>query len=108
MRGATGRRRASAGWSRRLLRRWCGSLARGRKHGYDRASVREGLAASFYDEHHRVDRALHAITRNRMLTGQALGYAPNGPLDFGLDRSALMSGMSPREAVLLHATARPE
>ena len=46
--------------------------------------------------------------RNRMLTAQALGYAPDGPLDFGLDRAALMNGAPGREAVLLHATARPE
>ena len=84
------------------------SLARGRKHGYDRASVRESLAAWFYDEHHHVDRTQHAITRNRMLTAQALGYTPASPLDFGLDRAALTSGTASRDAVLLHATARPE
>jgi heptosyltransferase-1 len=83
-------------------------FARGRRHGYDRASVREGLASRFYHEHHHVDQALHAIARNRMLTGEALGYAPDGPLDFGLDRAALMSGAPGREALLLHATARPE
>ena len=83
-------------------------LARGEKHGYDRDSVRERAASWFYDQHHRVDRSLHAITRNRMLTGQALGYTPDGPPDFGLDRAALMSGAPAREAVLLHATARPE
>ena len=36
--------------------------------------------------------SLHAITRNRMLTAQVLGYAPDGPLDFGLDRAALTGG----------------
>src|SRR3954449_7670788 len=60
-------------------------FARGRRHGYDRASVREGLASRFYHQHHHVDRVLHAITRNRMLTRQALGYALDGPPDFGLD-----------------------
>src|SRR6478736_6675220 len=44
-------------------------FARGRRHGYDRASVRERPASWLYDVHHDVDRALHAITRNRMLTG---------------------------------------
>jgi heptosyltransferase-1 len=84
-------------------------LARGRKHGYDRESVRERAASWFYDERHRVDRSLHAITRNRMLTGQALGYAPEeGALDFGLDRAALMGTALTREVVLLHATARHE
>src|SRR6185369_10648210 len=43
-------------------------FARGSRHGYDRASVRERAASWFYDVRHNVDRALHAITRNRMLT----------------------------------------
>src|SRR5207253_2989159 len=64
-------------------------FARGRRHGYDAASVRERAASWFYDAHHHVDRALHAITRNRMLTGKELGYEPEGPPDFGLDRAAL-------------------
>jgi lipopolysaccharide heptosyltransferase I len=83
-------------------------LARGRRHGYDRDSVRERAASFFYDVHHRVDRGLHAITRNRLLTGNALGYAPNQLLDFGLDRVALRSEASTPEVVLLHATARRE
>ena len=83
-------------------------LARGRRHGYDAQSVRERAASWFYDVHHNVDRALHAITRNRMLTAQVLGYVPDGPPDFGLDRAALMSAAPTRDVVLLHATARPE
>ena len=83
-------------------------FARGRRHGYGRASVRERAASWFYDVHHDVDRALHAITRNRMLTGEVLGYSPDAPPDFGLDRAALMSRTPMREVVLLHATARPE
>jgi len=83
-------------------------LAGGRRHGYDRASVRERAASWFYDAHHGVDRTLHAITRNRMLTAQVLGYLPEGPPDFGLDRAALMPGAASREIILLHATARPE
>ena len=83
-------------------------FARGQRHGYDNASVRERAASWFYDAHHGVDRALHAITRNRLLTGRVLGYTPEGPPDFGLDRAALMSGVSAREVILLHATARPE
>jgi heptosyltransferase-1 len=83
-------------------------LARGRRHGYDRASVRERAASLFYDVQHHVDRTLHAITRNRLLTGHALGYTPDGPLDFGLDRAVLTGGAPAREVVLLHATARPE
>lgn len=82
-------------------------FARGRRHGYDRESVRERAASWFYDVHHRVDRGLHAIVRNRMLAGQVLGYEPEGPPDFGLDRAMLSDGVT-REVVLLHATARPE
>src|ERR1043165_1347056 len=84
-------------------------VARGRRHGYDSGSVRERAASWLYDVRHRVDRSLHAITRNRMLTGAVLGYAPEGAPDFGLDRTALTDGRAAtREVVLLHATARPE
>jgi heptosyltransferase-1 len=81
--------------------------ARGHRHGYDRASIREPLAALFYDVRHRVSRDLHAVERNRILSGLALGYAPQGAPDFGLDRVRFASA-GPRYAVLLHATARPE
>src|SRR5712671_3261842 len=60
-------------------------LARGRRHGYDAQSVREPWASRFYDVRHRVDRALHAIARNRLLTALALGHTPDRILDFGLD-----------------------
>src|SRR5438270_627 len=63
-------------------------FARGRRHGYDRASVRERAASLFYDVQYNVDRGLHAITRNRVLTGKVLGYEPEGPPDFGMDRAA--------------------
>ncbi|HLN08936.1 MAG TPA: lipopolysaccharide heptosyltransferase I [Xanthobacteraceae bacterium] len=83
-------------------------LARGRRHGYDAASIRERLASSLYDVRHKVDRDLHAIERNRILTGVALGYAPAGDIDFGLDPDALRPAGTGRYAVLLHATARRE
>lgn len=83
-------------------------LARGPRHGYDRKSVREALASASYDVRHAVGRELHAVTRNRLLTGAALGYAPEGPIDYGLDRAALAPAVETPYAVLLHATARPE
>jgi len=83
-------------------------LARGRRHGYDTASIREPLAAHFYDVRHSVSRTLHAIERNRTLTGHALGYAPQGDVDFGLDRAKLAGPVDVPSAILLHATARPE
>jgi heptosyltransferase-1 len=82
-------------------------LAHGRSHGYDVSGIREPLASVFYDVRHRVDRNLHAIERNRILTGLALGYTPQGAPDFGLDRAHFTSDAS-RYAVLLHATARVE
>ncbi len=82
-------------------------IARGRRHGYDRSSIREPLAARFYDVCHRVSRELHAIDRNRILTGLALGYSPEGADDFGLDRTGLADAAGPPCAVLLHATAQP-
>jgi heptosyltransferase-1 len=84
-----------------------GRFARGRRHGYDVRSIREPLAAAFYDIRHRVSRDLHAVERNRILSGLALGYTPQGAPDFGLDRARLASA-GPRYGVLLHATARPE
>jgi heptosyltransferase-1 len=81
-------------------------FAHGRRHGYDSRSIREPLAAAFYDIRHSVSRDLHAVERNRMLSGLALGYVPQGAPDFGLER-ARFAGSGPRYAVLLHATARP-
>lgn len=90
---------------------------RGRRHGYDRASVREPLACLFYNVRHRVEWNAHAIWRNRMLCGQALGYKPPSTIDFGLDRAAIAAkrgraettgGLGRNYAVLIHGTARPE
>jgi heptosyltransferase-1 len=83
-------------------------IARGYRHGYDADSIRERAASLFYDVKHRVSRDQHAIARNRILTGLALGYAPEGPPNYGLDCAALSDRSSDRYAVLLHATARRE
>lgn len=82
-------------------------VARGRRHGYDAASIREPLASLFYDVRHSVGYDLHAVERNRIISGRALGYAPQGAPDFGLDRARFVTG-NERYAVLLHATARAE
>ena len=82
-------------------------VAYGRRHGYDAASIREPLASRFYDARYAVDRGLHAVERNRILSGLALHYAPQGAPDFGLDRRRFAPNAS-RYAILLHATARAE
>jgi heptosyltransferase-1 len=83
--------------------------SRGRRHGYDPNSIKEPFACAFYDVRHAVEWEQHAIARNRALTGAALGYTPDGPPDFGLDRTAL-AGIPPAApyGVLLHATARAD
>jgi heptosyltransferase I len=60
------------------------ACAHGTKHGFDRASAREPLAARFYDLGHAVPGALHAVERNRRLAAAALGYALDGACDYGL------------------------
>jgi heptosyltransferase I len=80
--------------------------AQGRRHGYDRDSIREPLACRYYDVRHTVSRDLHAILRNRTLTGLALGYRPNATIDYGLQREKL--GPAGRYGLLLHATSRPD
>jgi len=82
--------------------------ARGRRHGYDVASIRERGASLFYDVRHNVARGQHAVARNRALTGLALGYAPAGQPEFGLDRSSLAPPAKDPYAILLHGTARPD
>ena len=58
--------------------------ARGRKHGFDRASAREPFASHFYDFLHAVPGNLHAVDRNRQLAAAALGYRVDGSCDYGL------------------------
>ena len=83
-------------------------LAHGVRHGYDAHSIKERLASLAYDVHHQVDRGLHAIARNRTLTGLALGYVPEGPVDYGLDRARVAPPAARPYAILLHASARAE
>lgn len=79
--------------------------AHGERHGYDRASIREPLAALFYDVRHTVRRDLHAVERNRRLTALALGYEISGAPDYNLSRARLSAPAKPY-VVLLHATAQ--
>src|SRR5689334_8016326 len=60
-------------------------LADGPRHGMDRASAREPLAAWFYDVRHAVPRGAHAVERNRRLTALALGIPADCPVDYGLN-----------------------
>jgi heptosyltransferase-1 len=77
----------------------------GTRHGLDRASAREWLAAPFYDVRHAVPRDLHAVERNRRLAASALGFPLSGPLEYGLHVPAAQgSGY----AVFLTMTSRAD
>lgn len=80
-------------------------LASGERHGYDASSIREPLASLFYDVTHKVSRDLHAVTRNRTLTGLSLGYEPDARIDYGLVKPQPQTAAP--YAVLLHGTSRP-
>ena len=79
-------------------------IAKGERHGYDAQSIREPFASRFYDVRHSVSRALHAVTRNRLLTGLSLGYQPAAEIDYGL--IAPPKAGNERTALLLHGTSR--
>ncbi|HYT95852.1 MAG TPA: lipopolysaccharide heptosyltransferase I [Casimicrobiaceae bacterium] len=83
--------------------------ARGRRHGFDRRSVREPIATFAHDVHHRVPRNLHFVERCRNLAASALGYALNGPPRWHIVPPVAAPAIPERPyAVLLHATSRAE
>lgn len=85
-------------------------LAHGPRAGLDRASAREPLASLTYARRYAAPRALHAITRNRLLTAQALGYAAGAEADirYGVQAPAGAADLPARYLVALHGTARAE
>ena len=86
---------------------WCAS---GPRHGMDRASAREPLAALFYDRTHPVPRALHAVERNRRLTAASLGIALQPAIDYGLRSASAVGapGLPAAYSVLLTMTSRAD
>ena len=80
--------------------------AKGERHGLDGASAREPLAARFYDVTHAVPKGQHAVERNRQLVAAALGYALDGPPDYGLKRAR--KGEAGPCAVFLTMTSRAD
>jgi len=86
-------------------------LARGVRHGPDRASIREPIATLAHDVHHAIDPNQHLIARCRQLAAAALGYRPEGPPRFGFSPPLLdASGGIPDRPymVFLHATSRDD
>lgn len=82
--------------------------ARGTRHGFDRASIREPLATLGDDVHHRVSRDLHFLTRCRLLAAAALGYPSDTPPLWNLRAPAAPPFTARPYAVVLHATSRDD
>lgn len=83
--------------------------ARGRRHGFDRASVREPFATLGHDVHHRVARHQHFVERCRRLAAAALGYAIDGPPSWHIVPPPAAPGLPARPfVIILHATSRPD
>jgi heptosyltransferase-1 len=86
-------------------------LARGTRHGPDRASIREPIATLLHDVHHAIDPEQHLIDRCRQLAAAALGYPLSGPPRFDLVTAPRTDGVpEPGRpyAVFLHATSRAD
>ncbi len=85
-------------------------LARGaRRHGFSRATAREGMAALTYHVGHDIPEVEHMAVRIRRLFAASLGYPmPATPPDAGLDRVAI-AGDAPQRpyVVLIHGTTWP-
>ncbi len=89
---------------------WVAGWAEGSVAGYSVSSVREPLAARFYDERIDVAPDLHAVVRNRQLAAQAFGYALSETVDYGISVPTLPLPLPWLPArpyvVFLHATSR--
>lgn len=93
----------------------CGAL--GQRVGYDEHSIRESFASHFYQHNYNISYQLHAVSRNRSLVAQSLGYivpndAPNyGAPDYGiqapqLDIDSLNIEINIPYVIGLHGTSR--
>jgi len=78
-----------------------GKIARGKLVGFDKTSVRERIAASFYRQSYAVDVNQHAVQRIRSLWAQILGYQLSDCVDYGL---SCYQQSQQDYVVLLHGT----
>lgn len=85
-------------------------LAHGPAAGGDRASIKEPLAARFYDRRIPVAWSRHVIDRCRAVAAGTLGYALDTPPRFGIVAPPLAADWLPATpyCVLMHAASRPE
>ena len=84
-------------------------IAKGMRHGFDRANVREPVATWLDDVHHAIDRNQHFIAKARALAAAALGYKVDGPPRWNLVPPAKPAAMpGERYAIAFHATSRED
>jgi heptosyltransferase I len=82
-------------------------LARGTRHGLDRANIREPIATWLHDVSHRIDRQQHFLDKCRALTAAAMGFRVQGPARWRFVPPAVADAMpSGRYAIAFHATSR--
>ena len=82
-------------------------IARGRRHGLHRASIREPVATLLHDVHHRVPRDIHFIAKARALAAAALDYTVAGPPRWRWRIPAVADALPTRPYVVaLTATSR--
>ncbi|MDR2173253.1 MAG: lipopolysaccharide heptosyltransferase I [Burkholderiales bacterium] len=87
----------------------------GKRHGFNRASIREPLACPLYQVTHAVSRELHFVERCRQLTAAALHYVPEGLPRWqwaweepSPSSNALLTPPETPYVMLLHATSRDD
>lgn len=89
-------------------KKWCG----GTTIGYDKQSIREPIAARFYEKTANISYQQHAITRNRLLLAHALKMTPDlEKLDYGLSNtqfSTVKHSLNSPYVVCLHGTSKVE
>lgn len=73
--------------------------------GYDKHSAREPITQLFYKRHHAVDKNQHAVERTRQLVGNALGYAPEPKLNFGINQNFVHIKKDPRKLIFIIGTS---
>jgi heptosyltransferase-1 len=83
--------------------------AHGVRHGFDADSAREPIASMFYHVSHSVSREMHAVERNRTLTGKVLGLESTAQCEYGLvPRNESPISLTMPYCVLLSMTSRTD
>jgi heptosyltransferase-1 len=77
-------------------------FAKGLRCGANKQSARESLAALFYQRAYPVEFQQHAVTRNRTLLSQVLGYSlPTTMADYGINKNIFLTQPPEQEPYLL-------